>query len=135
PPEVQGFYGGSVKTSLLIKVVRALYKFIAHEMTDEEKVAKYALQMLITLSVLDIDQVAQDEPNFAVLALWHKALALVRLPDSVHKPADTFRRYEEVRPISNLSDSKLPVTNKQVRTTEGAVLKSARGIKRSDLIL
>jgi hypothetical protein len=108
PPEVKGFYGGSVKASLPIEVARASYKFIAHETTDKEKVAKYARRMLITLSVLDIDQLAQDEPNLAALALWHKALALVRLPDAVDGLADTFRCYEEVRPRSNLSDSKLP---------------------------
>ncbi|KAF2489474.1 hypothetical protein BU16DRAFT_598523 [Lophium mytilinum] len=108
PPGVNGFYGGSVKASLPIEVARASYKFIAHETTDKEKVTKYAQRMLVALSVLDLDQLAQDGPNLAALALWHQSLALVRLPDAGDRLADTFRCYEGVRPRSNLNDSKLP---------------------------
>jgi hypothetical protein len=107
PPDVKGFYGGDLRASIPIELAHDCYKYVIHE-TDKVKVAKYANRMLVALSLLDIDKLSKKDANLAGLALWHSALAQVRLPDNVVGLADTLNRYESIRPHASLSDSKLP---------------------------
>lgn len=108
PPGVKGFYGSDLKSSMPIEIARGSYKYITHEIIDKKKVDKYASRMLIALSMLDSGSLAQKDPNLGVLALWHKALAQVRLPENAEGLAETLQQYEALRPQATLSDSKLP---------------------------
>lgn len=112
PPNVKGFYGGSLRASMPLEIARGSYKFIAHETADKEKIAKYSERMLTALSMVDIDKVSQDEPTTGALILWHKTLALVRLPNVAGELLQTFKQYEELRPKSSLPDSKLPLPDR-----------------------
>jgi hypothetical protein len=107
PRDVKGFYGGDLRSSIPIELAHDCYKYVMHE-TDLAKVDKYANRMLIPLSLLDMDELSRKDANLAGLALWHKALAQARLPNSLDELTDTLRRYEAVRPRASLSDSKLP---------------------------
>ena len=65
--------------------------------------------MLIALSTLgDLHKLGEKEPTMALAGLWHKALALVRLPEGVEQLKTTIQHYEALRPKSPLPDSKLP---------------------------
>ncbi|KAF7553132.1 hypothetical protein G7Z17_g3847 [Cylindrodendrum hubeiense] len=108
PAGVKGFYGGSLRSSIPIEVARGSYKFITHETVEKGKIDKYARRMLIALSLLDIDTLVNQDPNLGALALWHIALAQVRLPDRAEMLGKTLIQYQDVRPKSKLSDSKLP---------------------------
>lgn len=108
PANVKGFYGGSLRASIPIEVARGSYKHIIYETGDKEKVSKYARRMLIALSLLDVDDLATQEPVLGAAALWHIALAQVRLPECSEALGLTMRRYETVRPKVNLTDSKMP---------------------------
>lgn len=108
PANIKGFYGGSLKASIPIEVARGSYKFIIHEVADRSKVEKYARRMLITLSVLDIGELSKREPVLGAAALWHKALAEVRLPERSEALETTLRLYEAARRQVNLPDSKMP---------------------------
>lgn len=108
PANIKGFYGGSLRASIPIEVARGSYKFIIHEVADRSKVEKYARRMLITLSVLDIGELSQRESVLGAAALWHKALAEVRLPECSEVLEKTIRLYETVRKQFNLPDSKMP---------------------------
>ncbi|CAH0039615.1 unnamed protein product [Clonostachys rhizophaga] len=110
PPNIKGFYGGSLRESMPIEIARGSYKHIMHTTDDTAKVDKYAGRMLIALSILDLESLVADDPTLGALALWHKALAQVRLPDKAGELAQTLQQYQAVRPRSNLSDSKLPET-------------------------
>jgi hypothetical protein len=112
PPNVKGFYGGDLRASMPIEIARGSYKFITHETADKEKIEKYSKRMLTALSIVDIDELSRDEPTIGVLTLWHKTLALVRLPDAAGELLQTFRQYEELRPKSSLPDSKLPLSDR-----------------------
>jgi hypothetical protein len=108
PPSVRGFYGGSLRASMPIEISRGSYKYIAHETEDGEKIAKYARRMLVALALIDVDSLASTEPTLAALALWHTALAQVRLPDETASLRKTLEQYVQARSRSNLPDSKLP---------------------------
>lgn len=108
PNNIKGFYGGSLRASIPIEVARGSYKHIIYETTDKEKVGKYARRMLIALSLLDVDDLMQKEPVLGAAALWHKALAQVRLPECSEALDMTLKQYEAVRPKVNLNDSKMP---------------------------
>ncbi|KAL5379838.1 hypothetical protein DPSP01_008119 [Paraphaeosphaeria sporulosa] len=108
PLNIKGFYGGSLRASIPIEVARGSYKHIIYETGNKAKVDKYARRMLIALSVLDVDDLAQREPVLGAAALWHVALAQVRLPEFSEALGSTLRRYEAVRPKVNLTDSKMP---------------------------
>jgi hypothetical protein len=108
PTNIKGFYGGSLRASIPIEVARGSYKHIIHETADKEKVDKYARRMLIALSVLDVDELVQREPVLGAAALWHVALAQVRVPEYSEALTATLQRYEAVRPRVNLTDSKMP---------------------------
>ncbi|KAK7224113.1 hypothetical protein V2G26_012116 [Clonostachys chloroleuca] len=110
PPNIKGFYGGSLRESMPIEIARGSYKHIMHTTDDTAKVDKYAGRMLIALSILDLESLVADDPTLGALALWHKALAEVRLPEKAGELAQTMQQYQTVRPKSNLSDSKLPET-------------------------
>ena len=112
PPNVKGLYGGDLRASMPIEIARGSYKFIAHDTADKEKIEKYSKRMLTALSIVDIDKVSRDEPITGLLTLWHKTLALVRLPGAVDELAQTLKEYEELRPKSSLSDSKLPLPDR-----------------------
>jgi hypothetical protein len=119
PPSVRGFYGGSLRPSMPIEISRGSYKYIAHEMEDGEKIAKYARRMLVALALIDVDSLASTEPTLAALALWHTALAQVRLPDESTSLRRTLERYVQVRPRSNLPDSKLPQPPRLIESLSG----------------
>lgn len=108
PPNIKGFYGGSLRASMPIEVARGSYKYIAHEAQDKVKIDKYATRMLLVLSLLDVDEL---EPTMACLALWHRALAQVRLlpgePEVVALKG-TLAQYAGMRSRSSLPESKLP---------------------------
>ncbi|KAL1606230.1 hypothetical protein SLS60_003632 [Paraconiothyrium brasiliense] len=108
PNNIRGFYGGSLKASIPIEVARGSYKHIIYETDDKEEVDKYARRMLMALSVLDLDDLVEKEPVLGAAALWHKALAQVRLPDCNNSLGVTLQQYEAVRPKINLTDSKMP---------------------------
>lgn len=108
PPNIKGFYGGSLRSSMPIEVARGSYKYITHETQDKAKIAQYARRMLVSLSLIDIPELAADEPTLAALALWHRALAQVRLPGEAPALRETLLQYLEIRKQSNLPDSKLP---------------------------
>ncbi|KAF1975085.1 hypothetical protein BU23DRAFT_552920 [Bimuria novae-zelandiae CBS 107.79] len=108
PANIKGFYGGSLRASIPIEVARGSYKHIVYETVDKAKVEKYAQRMLIALSTLDVRGLMNAEPVLGAAALWHKALAEVRLPDCSEALGSTLRLYEAVRPKVNLSDSKMP---------------------------
>jgi hypothetical protein len=112
PPNVKGFYGGDLRASMAIEIARGSYKFIAHETADKEKIEKYSKRMLTALSIVDIDKVSRDEPTTGLLTLWHKTLALVRLPEAADELVQTFKQYEELQPKSSLPDSKLPLPDR-----------------------
>ncbi|KAK5045443.1 hypothetical protein LTR84_009307 [Exophiala bonariae] len=112
PPNVKGFYGGDLRASMPIEIARGSYKFITHETADKEKIAKYSGRMLMALSIVDLDKVSREDPTTGVLILWHKTLALVRLPDAAGELLQTFKQYEELRPKSSLPDSKLPLPDR-----------------------
>jgi hypothetical protein len=112
PPNVKGFYGGDLRTSMPIEIARGSYKFITHEIVDKEKIEKYSKRMLTALSIVDIDKVSRDEPTTGLLTLWHKTLALVRLPEAAGELEQTLKQYEELRPKSSLPDSKLPLPDR-----------------------
>jgi hypothetical protein len=112
PPNVKGFYGGDLRASMPIEIARGSYKFITHETTDKEKIEKYAKRMLMALSIVDIDKVSRNEPTTGALTLWHKTLALVRLPEAADELVQTCKQYEELRPKSSLPDSKLPLPDR-----------------------
>ncbi|KAF2438365.1 hypothetical protein P171DRAFT_467104 [Karstenula rhodostoma CBS 690.94] len=108
PPTIKGFYGGSLRASIPIEVARGSYKHIIYETVDKGKVAKYARRMLIALSVLDVDNLAAREPVLGAAALWHMALAQVRVAEFSESLALTLRLYEAVRPKVKLTDAKMP---------------------------
>jgi hypothetical protein len=109
PTHIKGFYQGSLRASMSIELARGSLKFIMHETADQEKIATYAKRMLIRLSTLgDLHKLGEEEPTMALMALWHKALALVRLPEGVEQLKTTMQHYEELRPKSPLPDNKLP---------------------------
>jgi hypothetical protein len=111
PTHIKGFYQGSLRASMPIELARGSLKFIMHETADREKITTYAERMLITLSTLgDLHKLGEEEPTLALAALWHKALALVRLPEGVEQLKTTMQHYEELRPKSPLPDNKLPET-------------------------
>jgi hypothetical protein len=112
PPNVKGFYGGDLRASMPIEIARGSYKFITHDTADKEKIEKYSKRMLTVLSLVDIDKVSQDEPTTGLLTLWHKTLALVRLPEAADELVQTFKQYKELRPKSSLPDSKLPLPDR-----------------------
>ncbi|KIW84081.1 hypothetical protein Z517_03327 [Fonsecaea pedrosoi CBS 271.37] len=112
PPNVKGFYGGGLRASMPIEIARGSYKFITHETADKEKIEKCSRRMLTALSIVDIDEVSRNEPTTGVLTLWHKVLALVRLPDAADELLQTFTQYKELRPKSSLPDSKLPLPDR-----------------------
>ncbi|KAJ4356799.1 uncharacterized protein N0V89_004836 [Didymosphaeria variabile] len=108
PNNIRGFYGGSLKASIPIEVARGSYKHIIYESVDKEKVNKYARRMLIALSVLNVDVLVEEEPVLGATALWHKALAQVRLRDCNGSLGVTLQQYGAVRPKVNLKDFKMP---------------------------
>jgi hypothetical protein len=109
PTHIKGFYQGSLRASMSIELARGSLKFIMHETTDQEKITTYAKRMLIALSTLgDLHKLGEKEPTMALVALWHKALALVRLPEGVEQLKTTMQQYEGLRPKSPLPDNKLP---------------------------
>ena len=109
PTNIKGFYQGSLRASMAIELARGSLKFIMHETDDQEKITRYAMRMLISLSALgDLHNLGEKEPTTALAALWHKALALVRLPEGVEQLKTTMQHYEELRPMSPLPDNKLP---------------------------
>ncbi|KAH7014424.1 uncharacterized protein B0I36DRAFT_338718 [Microdochium trichocladiopsis] len=111
PPEVKGFYGGDLRASIPIELAHDCYKYIVHETQDRTKIVKYARRMLLAIGLLDLDALEAGDVNLAGLALWHRALALVRIAeedDGGQELAETLRRYEGVRARSALSDAKLP---------------------------
>lgn len=111
PTHIKGFYQGSLRASMSIELARASLKFIMHETVDQEKITTYAKRMLIALSTLgDLHKLGEKEPTMALAALWHKVLALVRLPEGVEQLKTTIQHYEELRPKSPLPDQKLPET-------------------------
>jgi hypothetical protein len=112
PPSVKGFYGGDLRASMPIEIARGSYKFITHETADKKKIEKYSKRMLAALSIVDINKVSRDEPTTGLLALWHKTLALVRLPEAADELVQTFKQYKELRPRSSLPDSKLPLPDR-----------------------
>lgn len=97
-----------------VELAHDSYKYIIHETADREKVEKYATRMLVSLSLLDFDLLAEREPTLAALGLWHRSLALVRLEgkSEVQELRDTLERYQIVRPMSKLSESKLPTAER-----------------------
>ncbi|KAH7396936.1 hypothetical protein DE146DRAFT_658244 [Phaeosphaeria sp. MPI-PUGE-AT-0046c] len=107
PLDTKGFYGSDLRASIPIELAHDSYKYVMHE-TDKAKATKYANRMIIALSLLEMDVLIIKDANLAGLALWHKALALVRLPDCVVDLAKTLKLYEDVRPRASLSGSKLP---------------------------
>ena len=107
PPDVEGFYGSDLRASIPIELAHDSYKYVLHE-TDHDKVTKYASRMLLSLSLLDIDLLIVKDANLASLALWHKSLAQVRLPDCATDLAKTLEQYETVRARASLNDAKLP---------------------------
>ncbi|KAL5384401.1 hypothetical protein PMIN03_010775 [Paraphaeosphaeria minitans] len=108
PLNIKGFYGGSLRASIPIEVSRGSYKHIIYETADKAKVDKYARRMLVALSVLDVDDLAQREPLLGAAALWHVALAQVRLPEFSEALRSTLQKYQVVRPKVNVTDSKMP---------------------------
>lgn len=108
PPNIKGFYGGDLRVSMPIEIARGSYKYIAHETADKEKIERYTRRMLAVLSLVDIDQASEKEPIIALLALWHKSLALVRRPEDVEVLMQTLIQYKELRLKSNLPDNKVP---------------------------
>ena len=109
PTNIKGFYQGSLRASMSIELARGSLKFIMHETADQEKITTYAKRMLISLSTLgDLHKLGEKEPTMALAALWHKMLALVRLPEGVELLKTTMQHYEELRPKSPLPDNKLP---------------------------
>lgn len=107
PPDVKGFYGSDLRASIPIELAHDSYKYVMHE-SNRAKAIEYVNRMLIALSLLDIDALMTKDANLAGLALWHKALAQVRLPDRTLDLAKTLEQYEIVRPLASLSDAKLP---------------------------
>ncbi|KAH7029933.1 uncharacterized protein B0I36DRAFT_244909 [Microdochium trichocladiopsis] len=113
PPEVKGFYGSDLRASILIELAHDCYKYIMHETQDRAKIAKYTGRMLLAIRLLDLGALEAEDVNLAGLALWHRALALVRIAEGSddggqEELAETLRRYEGVRARSMLSDAKLP---------------------------
>jgi hypothetical protein len=109
PTNIKGFYGGSLRASMSIELARGSLKFIMHETSDQAKITTYAKRMLIALSTLgDLHKLGEKEPTMALAALWHKTLALVRLPEGLEQLKITMQHYEELRPKSPLPDNKLP---------------------------
>jgi hypothetical protein len=109
PTHIKGFYHGSLRASMSIELARGSLKFIMHETSDQEKITTYSKRTLISLSTLgDLHQLGEKEPTIALAALWHKTLALVRLPEALEQLKTTIQNYEELRPRSPLPDHKLP---------------------------
>ncbi|KXJ87955.1 hypothetical protein Micbo1qcDRAFT_207713 [Microdochium bolleyi] len=108
PPGIKGFYGGDLRASIPIELAHDCYKYIVHETKDRDQIAKYAGRMLIAVALLDLNDLETKDANLAGLALWHKALAQVRLAGEADGLADTLRMYERVRRESTLPDAKLP---------------------------
>jgi hypothetical protein len=108
PPNIKGFYGCSLRPSMPIEVARGSYKHITHETLDKAKVEKYARRMLVSLDLLDIDELEVKEPTLAALGLWHRALAEVRLEGEAEGLRRTLVRYMRVREKSPLPEGKLP---------------------------
>jgi hypothetical protein len=109
PTNIKGFYQGSLRASMSIELARGSLKFIMHETADRERITTYAKRMLISLSTLgDLQKLGEEEPTTALVALWHKVLALVRLPEGLQQLKTSMQHYEELRPKSPLPDSKLP---------------------------
>lgn len=109
PPGMKGFYNGDLRASIPIELAHDSYKYAIHE-TDKLKVEKYANRMLISLSLLDLEQLGGKDATLTALALWHTALAQARLQGNADGLMETLVSYEAVRPMSKLSDSKLPMT-------------------------
>lgn len=130
PPNVKGLYGGDLRASMPIEIARGSYKYIAHETADKEKIKKYTRRMLAVLSIVDIDKASEKEPVIALLALWHKSLALVRRPDDAGVLMQTLIQYKELRPRSSLPDNKIPSLDR----LQNRLLNDAREIESSAAI-
>lgn len=111
PPNIKGLYGGDLRSSIPIELAHDSYKYVLHE-PDAGKSERYAKRMLISLALLDLDTLCEQDPTLASLALWHKALALVRVEGMGEDLSETLRRYDEVRSRSNASSQKVPTPEK-----------------------
>jgi len=123
PPSVKGFYGCSLHPSMPIELARGSYKYITHETIDKAKIEHYARRMLVSLELIDVESLEQKEPTLAALALWHRALAEVRLEAEAEGLRETLRKYKKVRGKSPLPEQKLPGTER--------LAESLRGVARS----
>jgi len=125
PLGIKGFYGGDLRASIPIELAHDCYKYIVYETEDREKTAKYAGRMLLAIGLLDLERLEREDVDLAGLALWHKALALVRLvgvelvkvdPQTSAGLAytgqdlfETLEQYARIRARSQLPDAKLPL--------------------------
>ncbi|PVI05404.1 hypothetical protein DM02DRAFT_516868, partial [Periconia macrospinosa] len=129
PPDIKGLYGGDLRSSIPIELAHDSYKYVLHE-SDAAKSELYARRMLISLALLDLNTLGERDPTLASLALWHKALALLRVEGAVEELGETLRRYEKVRRRSSVSDQKIP-TPERLKARLGRL---AEGLQRKDIV-
>lgn len=106
-----------------IELARGSYKYITHETVDKLKIEHYARRMLVSLDLIDVESLEKTEPTLAALAVWHRALAEVRLESEAEGLKETLQKYNKVRKKSPLPEHKMPGMERLAENLRGVARK------------